>query len=118
MWPNDGKNPLDLNFNTGKLLQYRQLLWDPKHKEIWTKAGANEFGRLVQGVGRQIDRINTIFFVHKHEISQDRLKDVTCIKFVALVHTEKDDPHRIMATLGSNLIHIPTVLVLRQPIYC
>jgi hypothetical protein len=40
-----------LDFDTGKLLEYRQLLRDPKHKEIWTKAGANEFGRLAQGVG-------------------------------------------------------------------
>jgi len=40
-----------LDFDTGKLLEYCQLLRDPKHKEIWTKAGANEFGRLAQGVG-------------------------------------------------------------------
>jgi len=51
---------------------------------------------------------NTIFFVHKHKISQDRLKDVTYIKFVASVRTEKDDPsYRIRATLGGNLIHYP-----------
>jgi hypothetical protein len=43
-------NPV-LDFDTGKLLEYRQLLRDPKHTEIWTKAGANEFGRLAQGVG-------------------------------------------------------------------
>jgi len=44
-----------LDEDTGKLLEYRQLLRDPKHKEIWTKAGANEFDRLAQGVGRRID---------------------------------------------------------------
>ncbi len=81
------------------------MLQDPKHKEIWTKAGANEFGRLAQGVGGQFDGTNTFFFVHKHEIPQDRLKDVTYIKFVASVHTEKDDPNHIRATLGGNLIH-------------
>jgi len=102
----ESANPV-LDFNTGKLLEYCQLLWDPKHKEIWTKAGANEFDRLVQGVGGQIDRTNTIFFVHKHEIPQDRLKDVTYIKFVVSVCTEKDDPNRIRATLGGNLIHYP-----------
>ena len=58
-------------------------------------------------MGRQIDRTNTIFFVHKHEIPQDRLKDVTYIKFVVSVCTEKDDPNRIRATLGGNLIHYP-----------
>ena len=35
------------------------------------------------------------------------LKDVTYIKFVASVRTEKDDPNRIRATLGGNLIHYP-----------
>ena len=80
---------------------------DPKHKEIWTTAGANEFGRLAQGVGGRIDGTNTIFFVHKNEIPQDRLKDVTYIKFVASICTEKDDPYRIRATLSGNLIHYP-----------
>ncbi len=102
----DSANPV-LDFDTGKLLEYCQLLQDPKHKEIWTTAGANEFGRLAQGVGGQIDGTNTIFFVHKNEIHQDRLKDVTYIKFVASVRTEKDDPYCIRATLGGNLIHYP-----------
>ena len=42
------------------------------------------------------------FFSTKKEIPQDRLKDVTYIKFVASVRTEKDEPHRIRATLGGN----------------
>ncbi len=102
----ESANPV-LDWDTGKLLEYRQLLRDPKHKEIWTKAGANELGRLAQGVGGRIEGTNTIFFIHKHEIPQDRLKDVTYIKFVASVRTEKDDPNRIRATLGGNLIHYP-----------
>ncbi len=87
-------NPV-LDFDTGKLLKYCLLLQNPKHKEIWTKAGANDFGRLAQGVGQRIDGTNTIFFVHKHEIPQDRLKDITYIKFIMSVCTEKDYPHRI-----------------------
>jgi hypothetical protein len=35
------------------------------------------------------------------------LKDVTYIKFVSSIRTEKEDPHRIRATLGGNLIHYP-----------
>jgi hypothetical protein len=89
------------------MLEYCQLLHDPKHKAIWSKAGANEFGWLAQGVGRRIDGTNTIFFVHKHELPQDRLKDVTYIKFVLLIRTEKEDPHQIRATLRGNLIQYP-----------
>ncbi len=84
-----------LDQDTGKMLKYCQLLHDPKHKAIQSKAGANEFGRSAQGVGGRIDGTNTIFFIHKHEIPQDRLKDVTYIKFVLSIQMEKEDPHRI-----------------------
>ena len=109
MWPNEGENPLSWS-STLTPVNYLNIVScceTPNTKEIWTKAGANEFGRLAQGVGRQIDGTNTIFFVHKHEIPQDRLKDVTYIKIVASVRTEKDDPYRIRATLSGNLIHYP-----------
>lgn len=46
-------------------------------------------------------------FIQKHDIPPDRLKDVTYIKFVSSIRTEKDDPHRVRATLGGNLIHYP-----------
>jgi len=109
VWPNDGENPLSQS-STSTPVNYLNIVScceTPNTKEIWTKAGANEFGRLAQGVGGQIDGTNTIFFVHKHKIPQDRLKDVTYIKFVASVRTEKDDPYCIRATLGGNLIHYP-----------
>jgi hypothetical protein len=37
----ESANPV-LDWDTGKFLEYRQLVRDPKHKEIWTKAGANK----------------------------------------------------------------------------
>ena len=43
---------------------------------------ANKFGRLAQGVGGRVKGTDTIFFIHKHKIPQDRLKDVMYIKFV------------------------------------
>ena len=58
-------------------------------------------------MGGRIDRTSTVFFVHKHEIPQDRLKDVTYIKVFWLIRTEKDDPYPIRATLGGNLICYP-----------
>jgi hypothetical protein len=33
---------------------------DPKHKTIWLKSGANEFGRLAQGVGGEVKETDTI----------------------------------------------------------
>jgi hypothetical protein len=32
--------------DTGKSMMYRDLLKDPKHREDWSRAAANEFGRL------------------------------------------------------------------------
>ena len=46
-------------------------------------------------------------FIHKHKILADRLKDVTCIKFVCTVRTKKKYPNRMRATMGGNLINYP-----------
>jgi hypothetical protein len=39
-----------LDKDTGKLLNYRQLLVHPKYRKDWSISSANEFGRLAQGV--------------------------------------------------------------------
>jgi len=88
-----------LDQETGQLLEYRQLLKNPKFKEIWTRSAADEFGRLAQGIGGRIKGADTIRFIHKREILMDRLKDVTYIKFVCNVRTEKKDLNRNRATM-------------------
>jgi hypothetical protein len=57
---------------TGKLLKYQQLITQPKYRKVWMHSSANEFGRLAQGVGVQIQGANTIFFIHKNQIPGDR----------------------------------------------
>eukprot|EP00804_Cyclotella_cryptica_P001028 CCRYP_008343-RA/>CCRYP_008343-RA protein AED:0.62 eAED:0.41 QI:0/0/0/1/0/0/2/0/182 len=74
-----------LDQETGQLLEYRQLLRHPKYLDIWNRAGANEFGRLAQGIGGRIKGTNTIQFIQKHAIPIARLKDVTYIKFVSSI---------------------------------
>ena len=71
------------------MLEYRQLLRHPKLQEIWNREGANQFGRLAQGVGGRIEGTNTIHFIKKQEIPQDRLKDVTYIKCVQASEQKK-----------------------------
>jgi hypothetical protein len=41
--------------DTGKSMECRDLLKDPKHREDWSRAGSNEFGRLFNGVGKNKD---------------------------------------------------------------
>ena len=66
---------------TGKLLNYRQLMRHPKYKKVWSTSAANEFGWLAQGVGGWIKGTNTISFIHQHKVPQTRLKDVTYGQF-------------------------------------
>jgi hypothetical protein len=44
-----------INEDTGASLEYRHLIQDETTFPIWNKGAANEFGRLVQGVGCRIE---------------------------------------------------------------
>ena len=92
---------------TGELLEYRKLLSHPRFKEAWSVSAANEFGRLAQGIGGRVKGTDTIRFIKKSEVPADRWRDITYIKFVCTVRTEKKEPNRTRATLGGNLINCP-----------
>jgi hypothetical protein len=83
-----------LDQETGELLEYRRLLKHPRFKDVWNRSAADEFGRLAQGIAGRIKGTDTMRFIPKHEIPADRLKDVTYIKFVCAVRTEKKNPNR------------------------
>ena len=59
-----------LDDDTGDLLEYRQLIKNPKYKEVWSNSFAKEIRRLA-------DTTKTIAFVSKHQIPQGRRKDIT-----------------------------------------
>jgi hypothetical protein len=44
-----------INEETGKPMEYKDLLKDPKYREDWSRAAVNEFGRLFNGVGKNAD---------------------------------------------------------------
>ena len=49
---------------TGQLLNYKQLMRDPKYKKNWSTSSANEFGILANGAGGRIKNpTNTIKFI-------------------------------------------------------
>jgi hypothetical protein len=97
-----------LDEETGKMLNYRDLLRHPKYKEAWSKSSANEFGRLAQGVGGRVEGTETIFFIHKHEVPSDRFKDVTYASFVCTVRPQKlDEPNRTRLVIGGNNTNYP-----------
>jgi hypothetical protein len=66
-----------MDADTGKLLNYRQLMRSTKYKEAWSLSSANKFGQLANGIGSRIKNpTNTIEFIFQHEVPTERLKDV------------------------------------------
>jgi hypothetical protein len=52
-----------LDQETGKLLEYRQLLVHPRYKDVWNRSAADEFGRLAQGIKGRVKATDTIRFI-------------------------------------------------------
>ena len=96
-----------MDAESGKLFNYRQLMQSKKHKEIWSKSSANEFGRLANGVGGRIKGTNTIKFIYKRDVPSNRMKDVTYGQFVCVIRPEKAEIHRTRFVVGGNKINYP-----------
>jgi hypothetical protein len=93
---------------TGKMLEYRHLLnhKNPRTKQIWDRAGANEFGRLMQGIGKErkpeerIKGMNSMKFISKHKVPKH--KTITYARFVSDIRPQKDEQERVRLTAGGN----------------
>jgi hypothetical protein len=96
-----------LDPETGKLLEYRHLTKKPQFKEVWSKTGSKEIGRLAQGVPGVVDGTNTIFFIDYDQIPKDRRKDVTYTRICVNFCPEKEDPNRVRITVGGDRINYP-----------
>jgi hypothetical protein len=61
-----------MDANTDKLLNYRQLMRNAKHRQAWSLSSANKFGRSANGIGGRIKNpTNTIEFICQHEVPTD-----------------------------------------------
>ena len=93
---------------TGKSMEYRDLLKDPKHKATWSRAAANKFGRLFNGTGKNEDgtkRVtgtNTCHWIAKSKVPKG--KRVTYARTVVAVRPEKAEPNQVRITVGGNLL--------------
>ena len=91
---------------TGKQMEYRDLMKRPDLKKTWERSFANELGRLSQGI-RDIKGTNTITFIKKSDAPQDRFKDVTYGRIVVNYRPNKEEKERSRFTAGGNLINYP-----------
>jgi hypothetical protein len=96
--------------DTGKLLNYRQLMNSPKYKKAWSLSTANKFGQLANAndIGGCIKNpTNTIEFIFQHEVPGDCVKDVTYGQFVCLVRPKKAEPNQMRFMVGGDRINYP-----------
>ena len=96
-----------MDADTGTMMNYRQLIQSKKHKEVWSKSSANEFGRLANGVGGRVKGTNTIKFIQKRDTPHDRRKDVTYGQFVCTIQPKKAEQHRTRFTVGGDRLNYP-----------
>ena len=81
-------------------MKYRHLLKHPKYKDVWSQSSGKEI--------RQLATITeTIAFVTKQQIPQDRRRDITYGRIVCTYRSEKKDPYRTHIMMGGNLINYP-----------
>ncbi len=94
--------------DTGKLLNYRQLINSPKFKKVWSLSAANEFGQLANGIGGRIKNpTNTIKFISQHKVPADRRNDITYGHFICLVRPKKAEPNQMQFAVGGDRINYP-----------
>ena len=72
----------------------------PKYKDIWTKSFSKEIVRLATTT-------ETIFFLNKSQIPEERRGDVTYGRIVCMYHDGKKDKYRTLITMDGNLINYP-----------
>ena len=78
---------------TGQQLEYRHLIKMEKYRKIWSLSFAKELDRLAQGKANHAQGTNTIFFIDKNEIPNERKGDVTYGRIVVDYRPQKLDPH-------------------------
>jgi hypothetical protein len=94
--------------DTGKLLNYRQLMSSPKYKTARSLSAANKFGKLANGIGGCIKNpTNTIEFISQNKVPANRRNNITYGQFVCLVRPKKAQPNQMQFTVGGNRINYP-----------
>ncbi len=71
-----------------KLLEYKQLIANPKTQAKLTHSYGNEIGRLAQGMPGCNTSTNTIIFIRKNQLPTTRAKDMTYGLITCLVQPE------------------------------
>jgi hypothetical protein len=72
--------------DTGKLLNYRQLMNSSKYKTEWSLSAANKFRQLANGIrGRIKNPTNTIKFISQNKVPANCRNNITYGQLVCSV---------------------------------
>jgi hypothetical protein len=82
-----------LNMDTGKLMEMKHLLVNPKYKEVWGKLYTTELGCLAQGIPGVSKGTDTIVFIRRNKVPINQIKDVTYGHMCVNYRPEKDNPN-------------------------
>jgi len=87
---------------------YKKLMHDPATAEVWQTAFGKDFGAMAQGCNKTKQKGTNAMFVMTHDEIRHALankKFFTYANPVVDYRPQKEDPHRIRITAGSNLIN-------------
>jgi hypothetical protein len=90
---------------SGRSLEYRDLIRSAKTKEVWSRSFANELGRLAQGVGGRVEGTNTCFFIAHTAVPTH--KTATYARIVVELRPQKQEVERTRLTVGGDRIDYP-----------
>ena len=79
--------------DTGRSLEYIQLVRYDKHKSVYTWSSANKFGRLTQGIRGKAKATNCIYLIHCAQAPKGN--KFTYGKFVVSYCTQKQGKEQI-----------------------
>jgi hypothetical protein len=93
----------------GELLEYRHLITNQTTRAKWQHLYGNEIGCLSQGMPGRKTGTNTIIFIKKNQVPQNRVKDVTYGLITCLIRPEKiEEPNRTRLVMGGDRVHYPS----------
>jgi hypothetical protein len=73
----------------GELLEYRHLIANQTTRATWQHSYRNKIRRLAQGMPGRNTGTNTIVFIKKNQVPQNRAKEVTHGLITCLIRPEK-----------------------------
>ena len=94
-----------LDMDTGKLMEMKHLLVNPKYKEVCGKLYTTELGHLAQGIPGVSKGTDTIVFKRWGKIPIDQINDVTYGRVCVNYRPVKDDPNQTRLTVGGNRVN-------------